>query len=113
MALYNIYAGLGGSFGGATYQFTSNLEVEEAEHQSWERACEIYESYEGYHGLLDYSDAIEEYCKENEIEEYLLTEIDYEVVNDIYNEYREQWMEYYVILTEEDTETPKDELKII
>lgn len=113
MALYNIYAGLGGSFGGATYQYTSDLDREEAENEAWEQACEIYESYEDRYGLYNYSDAIKEYCEENEIEEDSFTEEDYEVVDDIYNEYREEWMEYYVILTEEDTEISENELKII
>ena len=114
MALYNIYAGLGGSFGGATYQYTSDFDNrEEADTVAWEKACEIYESYEGYHGLLDYGDAIKEYCEDNDLDEVNLNENDYEEINEIYGSYRESWMEYYAILTEEDSEVSKDELDVL
>lgn len=61
MKEYNIYAGLGGGFGGKKYQYTGLFEShEDAEHEAWEAACEEYDSYEGTNGLGTYADAIEE-----------------------------------------------------
>ena len=60
MTQYNIYAGLGGSFGGATYQYTSEFEdIDEAIDAAYTEAVEIYDSYEGLHGLLTYGNALE------------------------------------------------------
>ena len=59
MKQYNIYAGLGGSFGGAHYQFTTLCETrDEAEGEAFESACEEYEQYGGLHGLPGWEDAI-------------------------------------------------------
>lgn len=61
MKEYNIYAGLGGGFGGKKYLYTGMFEShEDAEHEAWEAACEEYDSYEGTNGLGTYADAIEE-----------------------------------------------------
>ena len=57
---YNIYAGLGGSFGGATYQGTGDFESREAAEQAaYEAAVEEYEMYEGLHGILDWCEVAE------------------------------------------------------
>lgn len=90
---YNIYAGLGGSFGGAKYIGTLNgVTLETASKVAFESAIEEYESYEGYHGLRDIGDIMEE------------EGVDEQEAYDIYNEERESWIDYYAIPTEEDTE---------
>lgn len=90
---YNIYAGLGGSFGGASYIGTlQNVSEEEAYECAFEEACNVYDSYAGYHGIRDIADIMnEEEVDENEAE-------------DIYIEERESWLDYYAVPTEEDTE---------
>lgn len=94
---YNIYAGLGGSFGGATYQGTGDFKSREsAEQAAYEAAVEEYEMYEGYHGILDWygvaeTNNLDPDDENNEGE-----------INELYNEEKESWMEYYVVLTEED-----------
>lgn len=89
---YNIYAGLGGSFGGATYQGTGDFKSREsAEQAAYEAAVEEYESYEGYYGIRSWEDLADE------------EGLDYEdEINELYNEERENWIEYHVVLTEED-----------
>lgn len=60
MKEYNIYAGLGGGFGGKKYQYTGLFES----HEAWAAACEEYDSYEGANGLGTYADAMEEAHRE-------------------------------------------------
>ena len=99
--LYNIYAGLGGSFGGAQYDYTKDCkDKEEAENLAYESAVNIYESYEGLHGILDYND-----CRE-------VSDSDGEA-NEMYQNEIESWIEYYAVPTDEDTETTKEELWIL
>lgn len=110
MKQYNIYAGLGGSFGGAQYQYTTLADsLEEAEHEAWEVSCEEYEQYAGLHGLLDEDDCIDEYCRESGLDSDELDEDDYAIINDTYQEERESWIEYRAVLTEEDN-IDKDDL---
>lgn len=88
---YNIYAGLGGSFGGARYIGTlRNSSLKEAEEYAYEVACEEYESYEDLHGLRTTVDIMDE------------EEVDADEAWEIYLEERESWLDYYVIPTEED-----------
>lgn len=105
---YNIYAGLGGGFGGATYQYTGLFNSqEEADNEAYQRACEEYDSYSGSHGLLTYEEA--EALAINEgytpgtknFEEY---------ISEAFQEDVENWANYYASLTSEDTETPEDDL---
>ena len=94
---FKVYAGLGGGFGGASfegiYEFTS---VEEAERAAYNMAFDEYESYGGSHGLLDWegvyedleeSGFLEDTISENEIED---------IVNNRYIEWVESWLDYYV-----------------
>ena len=83
---WRIYAGLGGGFGGAYYQFNEITDKDTAESIAFEQACEIYDSYGGMHGLFNYKDA-----KEEDPE---LTE---EELDEMYNEDRESWIDYYVV----------------
>lgn len=100
---YNIYAGLGGGFGGATYQGTGDFSsLDSAEEMAYQLASEEYESYEGNHGILDWYDVAEQEGldpndKDNEAD-----------IDSAYNEERESWMEYYAVLTEEDTLEEED-----
>lgn len=103
MKQYNIYAGLGGSFGGANYQYTSLYETEDdANSEAYDRACEEYEQYEGLHGLYDWEDVLNEYCEERNISRKELTDEDSQEINEIYLEQRESWLDYYAVPTEED-----------
>ena len=94
---YNIYAGLGGSFGGATYRGTGDFSSREsAEEMAYQYAVEEYEMYEGYHGILDWYDVAENNNLDPD-DENNKSEID-----ELYNEEKESWMEYYAVLTKED-----------
>lgn len=102
---YNIYAGLGGSFGGATYRGTGDFKSKEAAEQAaYEAAVEEYEMYEGLHGILDWYEVAENNNLDPEDEN------DESEIDELYNEEKESWMEYYAVLTEEDTEITEEEL---
>lgn len=108
MARYNIYAGLGGGFGGATYHGTISLDSDlEADKVAYDCAVEDYESYAGSNGIVDIGE-IEENPEEFGLEEgYTENEL-YEV----YREEMEGWIVYYAILTNGD-DIPEDELEEI
>lgn len=105
MDKYNIYAGLGGSFGGAEYKFTIEANsLEEATDIAYQKAVEEYEEYEGfYDGVKTWADCAEELGVDVENE-------DSDDVDDLYNEEIESCIEYYAILTSEDENISKDEL---
>lgn len=107
MEKYNIYAGLGGGFGGAQYLYTVKTENrEEAEEIAYEEALDLYESFAGNYNLLSWSDCANQLgidpCTEDD---NLIAEVD-----ELYNEEMENWIEYYAILTSKDKETSKEEL---
>ena len=55
--MYNIYAGLGGGFGGANYIGTIDCEsLEDAYALAREYAIEEYDSYSGMYGVTDRGD---------------------------------------------------------
>lgn len=92
---YNIYAGLGGSLGGATYQGTGDFSSRDsAEEMAYQYAVEEYEMYEGSHGIRSWIDIADEEGLDYEEDEY--------EINEMYEDEKESWMEYYVRLTEED-----------
>ena len=104
MDKYNIYAGLGGGFGGATYKFTTEANsLEEAEDIAYQEAVEEYEEYEGFYGLKTWIDCAEELGVDIEEE-------DSNDVDDLYNNEIESWIEYYAVLTSEDKNISEDEL---
>lgn len=85
MPYYKLYVGLGGGFGGATYQQTVECEDEQAALDwAYEDACEEYERYAGLHGLRDIDDIMEE------------DGVDEDVAWEIYEEEREGWLDYWV-----------------
>lgn len=99
---YNIYAGLGGGFGGATYQGTGEFNDEESAAQcAYELAVEEYQSYEGLHGILDWNDVAEQ--------EGLDPETDSDSIDQAYVDEMESWIEYYAVLMEEDEEFDPEE----
>lgn len=109
MKQYNIYAGLSGGFGGACYQYTTLCENEdEAYEEAYQSACEIYDSYEGLHGLLDWDSAVEEYCGNNSLDPNNLSDEDIQNIEDIISNDRESWIDYWVTPTSTDDIAPED-----
>ena len=101
-SLFNIYAGLGGSFGGATYRGTGEFKsYADAEQTAYELAVEDYQSYEGYHGILSWYDIADE----NELD-YNEDSMD---IDDLYQEELENWIEYYAVLASEDEDTLEED----
>lgn len=105
---YNIYAGIGGGFGGAKYQYTGLYDNEgDASMEAYTAASEEYESYSENNGLLTYEEALEAAMNDNpgkseeELQDY---------INELFEEDKENWIEYYAVLTSEDTETSEDDL---
>ena len=98
---YDLYAGLGGRFGGANLIFkgVEYDNIEEATKAAYEYAVEEYQSYEGYHGLTSYND-IKENPKDYGLDKYP----EPEDVDEVYTEEVENWIEYYAIPTAEDDE---------
>lgn len=97
---YNIYSGLGGGFGGASYQYTTLCEsAEDAEKEAYESAVEECQSYEGFNSIPTWSDSLDAAMEENPgVPEDEL----HEIADEIYNSIMEEWIEYYCILTEDD-----------
>ena len=108
MQKYNIYAGLGGSFGGPEYKGTIECEDQaEADEVAYREACYEYESYEGVCGLRSVYDIAYDQGL-NMDDDY-----DYETALDIYQEEREDWIEYYAILEEDDEDLdPEDKYEL-
>lgn len=100
MALYNIYAGLGGGFGGAQYVGTIEADSnDDAYEVARQYAIEDYESYEGYNGIADRGDIWDNF------EDYGLEEdATDEDVEDVYLEEVESWIDCYAIRMEDDTD---------
>lgn len=107
MEKYNIYAGLGGSFGGAQYLYTIEVNSkEEAEEIAYHEAIEVYQDFEGTYGIMDWNDCaisldIDPYTENND----LISRVD-----ESYNKEIENWIVYYVILTSKDKEISKEKL---
>jgi hypothetical protein len=85
MKQYRIFAGMGGGFGGAqevdVMEFANK---EAAKDYAYEVACETYNMYAGMHGLRSVADIMEEDECDEENAEY------------VYDEEREDWLDYYV-----------------
>ena len=92
MPFFEIYAGLGGGFGGANYIKTEEYNsFEEAEEDARNLAIEVYQSYEGYHGIISEQDIWDD------LYDYGLDEnATDEEVEEIYNEEIESWIAYRV-----------------
>ena len=111
MALYNIYHGLGGGFGGANYDYTADFATkEDAEAAAREAAWEDYESYEGMHGLRDWGAVAQDYiedecldCDVDELSDQALEDIDEEYTYEV-----EGWIDYKAVPTSDDQWVDKD-----
>lgn len=97
MAQFELFAGMGGSFGGAQscgiYEYDTE---EEANAAAYELAVEEYQSYEGLHGIPSYEDVRDEY-----IEMYGDEDPDEDLVQEYYEEEMSGWIVYYACLVEE------------
>lgn len=104
---YNIYAGLGGSFGGAQYYSTILAkDIDEAYKYAYECARSEYETYEGNRGIKSWYDiAFDLGFNPDEAD---MTEEEEEEVSEVYNEEVEEWICYRAILTSEDTIKEED-----
>lgn len=115
MPKYRIYAGLGGGFDGANYQYTEEfVDEDDANVAAYQEACQIYDSQSGC-GIEGWDDFMEE-AKQNISEENFEDEQGYEsaledYANQVENEARENWIDYYVVLvgSEEDIEIDEPE----
>lgn len=110
MALYNLYAGLSGGFGGLHYHKTEEYKShEEALKEAYVLAEEEYQSYEGSHGILSREEC-EEDCRESGWigEDMADNEID-DIVDNRYLEEIESWIVYEARLASEDPDA--DEIK--
>lgn len=102
MKKFNIYAGLGGSFGGASYHGTGDFKsLADAENEAYQLAVEEYESYSGCHGLLSWGDIADE----NGLD---YTE-DSAEIDELYIEEMESWLDYYAVLADEDEDTLEED----
>lgn len=101
MPKFKIFAGLGGSFGGAqfhgVYEFTDE---HEADQTARELCVEEYESYGGYHGLYTW-DSMRQEIADNE-HDGDIDEVDPEDVDMAYMEEMEGWFAYKVVQVPDD-----------
>jgi hypothetical protein len=89
MGKYKAWYGLSGGFGGAkNYEIIETETAQEANDYAWELACQEYDHYVGSYGLRDYDQIADE--------EGLDSEADEEEINEMYNEEREGWLDYWV-----------------
>lgn len=96
MALYKIYAGLGGGFGGAQYQGTYECKnQEEAERYAYDLAWEEYESYGGCGGLYTWDSLREEIA--NEYYDGDIEAVPDDEVDAAYTEEVEGWLSYKAV----------------
>ena len=108
MSLFNIYAGLNGSFSGAVYRETMEFyTLSDAEDYAYQLARDEYELYEGLHGLKSWGDIADEMGFDpDELSQEEKEEME-EEISDYYMEEVEQWIDYYVVPVEEKTNFEK------
>lgn len=103
MPRYNLYTGLSGGFGGATFHLTEEFDsIDEATDYARELAIEEYESYGGCHGLVSMDEICERVCSERSISEDELSPEDEELIENEYMEEVEGWIDYVAVLASED-----------
>lgn len=99
MRKYEIYAGMGGGFGGAQYhgiyEFSS---AQEAERYAYDLAFDEYRSYEGSHGILSWDEVYEDCLVSEWIEPGTQSKTEIEgIVDDAYLELVESWIEWRAV----------------
>ena len=83
MSKFIVGYGLGGGFGGIQqYVVIEARDLNDANKQAWELACEEYDQYDGMHGLT----TVEEFMEEEEC--------DYDTAKQYWEEERESWLDY-------------------
>ena len=98
MAWFKIYAGMGGSFGGAKYNGTYEYaDIDEATADAYRMAEEEYQSYEGYHGIMSPEDVEEDLRDNGFIEEDLTDSEVADMIDSYYCEEIESWISYYAL----------------
>lgn len=103
MKQYNIYAGLGGNFGGAYYQYTTLANsLKEAQHEAWEAAYNQFNLMEGCHNFYNEENFIKEYCLNNNRNRDELKNVDLAIIEELYSDELDKWLCFDAILTEED-----------
>lgn len=97
MRKFAIFAGLGGSFGGATFHGVYEYDNErEAEADAYRLAEEEYQSYEGCHGIMSWEDCYEDAKEADWIDEASTQNEIEDCVDNHYLEEMESWLSYYV-----------------
>ena len=98
MPWFKIFAGMGGSFGGAQYHGTFEFEnMDEAHQEAYRLAEEEYQSYEGCHGILSYEDCEEDLRDSGFIDEDMTDDEIDDMVYFHYLEKVESWISYYAL----------------
>lgn len=97
MAWFKIFAGMGGSLGGAQYHGTYEYaDIEEATQDAYLKAEEEYQSYEGCHGIMSSSDVEEDLRDSGFIDDDMTDDEIADMVDCYYREEIESWISYYV-----------------
>ena len=98
MPWFKIYAGMGGSFGGAIHNGTYEYaDIDEATADAYRMAEEEYQSYEGYHGIMSLEDVEEDLRDSGFIEEDMTDDEISDMIDYHYREEIESWISYYVL----------------
>lgn len=105
MPKFEIFAGLGGGFGGAESHGIVECKTQaDAEREAYDRAWEEYESYGGYHGLDDYDTVkqdLADHLYDGDIDAVPDDEADQAYVEQV-----EGWIEYYAVEVTSGSTTP-------
>lgn len=98
MPWFKIYCGMGGSFGGASYDGTYEYaDIDEATRDAYRRAEEEYQSYEGYHGIMSPEDVEEDLRESGFIGDDMTDNEIQDCIAYHYLEEIESWISYYAI----------------
>lgn len=97
MPWFKIYAGMGGSFGGAQYHGTYEYDnIDEATNDAYSIAEEEYQSYEGCHGIMSPADVEEDLRDSGFIDDDMTDDEVADMIDYHYREEIESWISYYV-----------------
>ena len=99
MRKYEIYAGMGGGFGGAQYHGIYEFSTaKEAERYAYDLAWDEYQSYEGSHGILSRDEVYEDCLASEWIEPGAQSEAEIDcIVDEAYLEQVESWIEWKAV----------------
>ena len=105
MRRFKLYAGMTGGFGGQEFQGIYEApDQETAEKVAYELAVEQYQSYEGYHGIMDFEECYDD-CKESG---WITDDMDsvkvHEIVSEHYLNQIDSWVAYEAVECEDDEE---------